>query len=413
LNSQPQIIKSKCELITNTFDLATFFVPNEAEVSYEYLHNRILNPLYNNEEKSSLNILQFDSSKSYSAPIIRKTAFFEKFITISVTDNDQFLGNLIIGPSITNTITDENINGLINDAQAFFKREDIFNYYNSVPAFPLDKLISISVMINYLLNGELINTDTVLINNKEVITPAENNERLLIDNFRNANSQPFQDRLFEKQILSIVKEGRVDALENPVFVNEEGNASAFSKTSYLRSLKTHIVTLITLVARAAIDGGLNAEKAFRLNERYIQRLERINDVDEVKKMAKEMLFTFTTEVKQIQHERYSKTISMCIDYVVRHLYTDFAHEDIAEYVHLSPKYLSVLFKKEVGMSLTDYIRLKRIEEAKKLLKHSQTPIPEICSYLNFYDQSYFTKVFKKLVGVTPKQYREKHHLQKE
>jgi YesN/AraC family two-component response regulator len=79
-------------------------------------------------------------------------------------------------------------------------------------------------------------------------------------------------------------------------------------------------------------------------------------------------------------------------------------------LELSPNYVSALFKKEVGMTVSEYIQQSKIDEAKKLISYSKTPISEICSLLNFTDQSYFTKVFKKHTGTTPKQYREKHHL---
>lgn len=75
-------------------------------------------------------------------------------------------------------------------------------------------------------------------------------------------------------------------------------------------------------------------------------------------------------------------------------------------------YLSQLFKKEVGIPISDYIQQERIEEAKKLIALSDTPLSDVCSSLTFNDQSYFTKVFKKFTGVTPKQYRNNKHVRK-
>ncbi|WP_249649209.1 AraC family transcriptional regulator, partial [Lysinibacillus sp. D4B2_S17] len=75
--------------------------------------------------------------------------------------------------------------------------------------------------------------------------------------------------------------------------------------------------------------------------------------------------------------------------------------------HLSSNYLSSLFKKEVGISLSEYIHQQKIEEAKKLLTFTNYPILDIGSLLNFTDHSYDIKVFKKFPGITPKQYRNK------
>ncbi len=61
---------------------------------------------------------------------------------------------------------------------------------------------------------------------------------------------------------------------------------------------------------------------------------------------------------------------------------------------MNSDYLSILFKKEVGISLSEYIQRERIEEAKKLLTFTTYSLSDICASLNFTDQSYFTKIFK-------------------
>ena len=84
---------------------------------------------------------------------------------------------------------------------------------------------------------------------------------------------------------------------------------------------------------------------------------------------------------------------------------DISLDHLAEICHLSPNYLSSLFKKEVGISISEFIQQLRIDEAKKLLDLTNYSISEIGTFLNFNDQSYFIKTFKKHTGLTPKQYR--------
>jgi len=66
-----------------------------------------------------------------------------------------------------------------------------------------------------------------------------------------------------------------------------------------------------------------------------------------------------------------------------------------------------LFKKEVGMSITEYILNQKVEEAKRLLTQTDYQISDIYTWLNFHDQSHFTKVFKKYTGTTPKKFKSK------
>ena len=72
---------------------------------------------------------------------------------------------------------------------------------------------------------------------------------------------------------------------------------------------------------------------------------------------------------------------------------------------MSRRYLSTKFKKETGMTLSQYIQEQKIGKAKSLLKSTDRSILEIATYLGFSSQGYFQNVFKKLTGMTPKDYR--------
>jgi YesN/AraC family two-component response regulator len=84
------------------------------------------------------------------------------------------------------------------------------------------------------------------------------------------------------------------------------------------------------------------------------------------------------------------------------LIEDISLSQLAERAAMNPSYLSVLFKKEVGISISEYIQQAKIDETKSLLTYTDHTLTEIATLLNFHDQSYFTKVF---TGVTPKQYK--------
>ena len=77
-------------------------------------------------------------------------------------------------------------------------------------------------------------------------------------------------------------------------------------------------------------------------------------------------------------------------------------------MYISRTHLAAKFKKETGMTLTDFILKEKIEEAKRLLRYSDRSLALIAEYLGFSSQSHFSKTFKKYVNTTPKEYREKH-----
>ncbi|WP_078549496.1 helix-turn-helix domain-containing protein [Litchfieldia alkalitelluris] len=409
MNFHVETTKEICDLVSETFDLSVIFIDPNWKIVHESLTNRALNPLYVNNKQRFFNPLQFNATNQFDYPVITKSAFSEKFIICSIYTNRSFEGTVLVGPSLPNPISDKVISGLVHDSRSFFSRKEVFDYYKSIPIIETKKLISISTIIFQMFNHIFLSPKTVEEKNKIQLDLSDKIDKNELAISENLQSNRFHDRIFEKTMLEIVKEGRVDEIKN-LPQKEEEESSILSKSSYLRSFKNHIITLITLASRASIEGGVHDEIAFGLHDRFILQVEELDRLDEIRLLAKEILYTFAEKVREAQNDRYSKTITICRDYIYRHLYEDITHDDIANEVKLSPKYLSALFKKEVGITVSEYIQLTKINEAKKLLANSKTPISEICTLLSFNDQSYFTKVFKKVAGVTPKLYREKHHL---
>ncbi|MFC5405692.1 response regulator transcription factor [Cohnella soli] len=93
-------------------------------------------------------------------------------------------------------------------------------------------------------------------------------------------------------------------------------------------------------------------------------------------------------------------------HIADHLGENITRESLAEYVHLNPAYLSRLFKKETGCSITDYLLAERMRIAKELISHSTIPISEIAQKLGYGNFSYFSKMFKKVYHANPQQIRK-------
>jgi two-component system response regulator YesN len=95
-------------------------------------------------------------------------------------------------------------------------------------------------------------------------------------------------------------------------------------------------------------------------------------------------------------------------FIQENLDKELNRDDIASSVYRNPAYLSRLFRKETGLSLTDYIVQVKIEKAKRLLKETNDKISNIAEGVGYVHFSYFAKLFKKVVGSTPQEYRKQH-----
>ncbi|TNJ62036.1 helix-turn-helix domain-containing protein [Paenibacillus hemerocallicola] len=107
-------------------------------------------------------------------------------------------------------------------------------------------------------------------------------------------------------------------------------------------------------------------------------------------------------------QQHDGIVAKIMNYVAAHLKDDLSREELAEKVYLNPSYLSRLFKKETGQSLSDYIGQVRMEEARRLLSQTNMKIVQVAEESGYRNVSHFTKMFKRMTGVTPQEYRSKY-----
>ena len=110
----------------------------------------------------------------------------------------------------------------------------------------------------------------------------------------------------------------------------------------------------------------------------------------------------TTQPAEVSEERVIQSITR---YLQEHLSEDVSLSVLSEAFHLSPQYISQLFKTEIGVNFLAYLTNIRMEKAKQLLVGSSASIAEVSEQSGYGDYRVFTKVFKKSEGITPSQYR--------
>jgi AraC-like DNA-binding protein len=281
------------------------------------------------------------------------------------------------------------------------------DYFQSLPVIPNLKFIQLSMHLYYMIYQEKLDIAGIIQNNKsnENITLTTEDPSISISN-RRQDMSFHHDLTYEKRILQFIKEGRKEEFINHFKLeNQDNQVGILAKKSQLRNKKNLAITVITLGTRAAMEGGLQEETAYTLSDLYIQNIEELNDSASVEHYMVEALSDFADRVRKNRQSKYSKPINHCINYIFNHLYEPTTIVNLAELNNMHPNYLSSLFKKEVGVSLPEYIQRSKIDEAKSLLTFSDYSILKISSLLNYNDQSHFTKTFKKFTGITPKQYK--------
>lgn len=212
----------------------------------------------------------------------------------------------------------------------------------------------------------------------------------------------------EQQLLDAIENGDKETVLKYFHVFQQETLASLSSFHQLRRHKNVCISSITLATRYAIKGGLPSGIAYTIYDLYIQKTENSKDPESVWELLKNVFCTFADRVKAQKTQQHSKTIAICQNYIFKNIYNQISVKQLAKVANVNSDYLSILFKKEVGISLSEYIQCERIEEAKKLLTFTTYSLSDICASLNFSDQSYFTKIFKKFTNETPGKYRKSH-----
>ena len=120
----------------------------------------------------------------------------------------------------------------------------------------------------------------------------------------------------------------------------------------------------------------------------------------------EMFRAYCKLVKKYSINQYSAIIQKTIIYIDADLTADLTLSTMADMNNVSASYLSSLFKKETGETLTEFVNKRRVKLAKNLLKTTNLQIQTIAQHCGILDVHYFSKIFKKYEGLTPKAFRD-------
>jgi len=176
----------------------------------------------------------------------------------------------------------------------------------------------------------------------------------------------------------------------------------------VRAVKARLMELLVILSRATIEAGADPAETFLLSENSISQIEQYTDADQLALWISGIVRRFVTQAFDLARIKHSDVVFKTTNYIKQNCAEKLSLDSLARVVFLSKSYLSSVFKKETGMSLTAYITKVRVEKSKKLLLEDNASLAHISGQCGFKDQSYFTKVFKKETGVSPKRFRSNY-----
>lgn len=220
---------------------------------------------------------------------------------------------------------------------------------------------------------------------------------------------PGEEFLFYRAVAS----GMIDAVQENCSRNAFEDMEGVGRLSDdpITNMKYHFVVTTALITRFCNEGGMSMEAAFSLSDSYIQRMDRCTNMADIVLLHDQMALDFAGKMRMLKkHAASSKQVSEAIDYIYVHITERITVNDLASAICISPTYLSRIFKQEIGVSVSEYIRQRKIDMAKNLLRFSNLDQVDIANQLAYSSQSHFIQQFRMQTGMTPKTYRAANYM---
>lgn len=292
--------------------------------------------------------------------------------------------------------------------------EEFVNAMENLVALPLDSVLQTLCSVNFVLNKEKLSLADITIYDDEQLRlseklDAEQTTKHYDSEVKLSNGEAVHNTLtLEQTIMNFVRHGDVSALKEWIKSAPAVRPGKLSSDT-LRQLKNTFIVTATLVSRSAIRGGMDANDALSLSDAYIQKCELLSSVEAIVNLQFHMVLEYTERVERLKlGKNPTKLLTDIANYVQKHLTEPVNIEALSKAVFVSRTHLAVKFKKETGMTLTEFVLKEKIEEGKRLLRYTDKSLSAIAAYLGFSSQSHFSNVFRKYAGCLSSEYRLKH-----
>lgn len=175
--------------------------------------------------------------------------------------------------------------------------------------------------------------------------------------------------------------------------------------SQLRDNKNYMLSFNTLLRRTAYTAGVHPFYIDAVSSNFARMIEQCQSIKEGEEIVPYMVRSYCNLVEKHSTSSFSAPVRHILVTVDASLTADLSLKRFASELFLNTSYLSALFKKEVGMTLTDYVNKNRIAYAKKLLKSTTLSVQNIAVQSGFSDIHYFTRLFRRETGMSPRDFR--------
>jgi len=397
--------KEKCSYINGITSYNSFYFDENFKLVLN-LESKVPVDFVDKILMKSLSIIFSSLKKKKRVTVCSYTDNFNLYyLGVNILENNIFKGVIFIGPILRESITREQ--------KATFKAKYnlsnvaytlLSNLYKTLPQCTYEKSEQLKV---FLFNA--INVNLTKYHSYSITKKFPNPLKKIVQN------QVFEHFTFiesnyktETNVLRLVETGNIAAIKQ--LLNNSDNINAYipkrNPHNPLREIKNLTITLNSIIARAAIKGGLPLYIVHSISEKNAILIELLDNVNDTRDFQLKMLIEFSKAVNDYSTKTYSPLIKKAISLIVSSTYKKTTLTQIAKQLYVSQAHLSRKFKKEVNINISIYIHKIKIKEAIHLMETTDKSISRISSELNYSSVAHFSRTFSKITLKTPSAYKK-------
>ena len=325
--------------------------------------------------------------------------FYNLIVRLTPGENPVILG---IMPFRTESISQVKINRLLNDNGIDLKHTaSLLHFYRSIPIVDIEEL---TLMLKHFISffiPEFSSCNIGYVNYKpehRELSPSEN------------RYQKFTSDYIAELISRLEKCSRAMTTGNTALASDHLKKAMDYSASFeslpMQEVRKNISALNIFLASRMFETAVHPVYVYQQAEAFSLRIKEATTPKALAQLPFDIVRKYSILARNYTYSEYSYLIRSVINYIDQHLSSDLSLCVLAEEFKKNPSYLSNTFKKEVGETLTSYVGKQRIQAALRCFNTTSMNITDVSENVGISNFGYFSKLFKKYVGISPREYKK-------
>ena len=311
---------------------------------------------------------------------------------------------LVIGPFLTKEYKQILRDIMEENSLPSVQMSELKEYFCGIPYFPV--LLAIETEVFILAKYIFDTVDFDIDRRSFTFAPIYNEAEIKKEDIDSFSLTVIEERYRnEEEFLQAVEHGDLKKAMSRM--------AAFSKfrieprvADTTREGRNNLIVLNTLMRKAVQRADVHPAHINSVSTIHVKQIENMRTTDELRKLINEMVSDYCRLVQNHSLSRYSRPIQKALNYIDFNYTEQLSLEMLSEVASLNASYLSTQFKKEVNISVIDYVNQKRTKRAQSLLVTTNLPVNKVSEMVGFFDDTYFARIFRKYTGKSPRDYRK-------